>query len=108
IRGQESSALLQGLAPFVELHYNSTLGNADTVQAGRFLIAPDSAHVDELNLSAGFIAVLGERFQLSVGAVVPLRGGDNRTFDWQLGVRGNYFFGPTARNPNRGAFVPGF
>ena len=33
-RAAQPSSRLQGLAPFVELHYNSSVGGADVVSAG--------------------------------------------------------------------------
>jgi hypothetical protein len=108
VRSQESSAMLRGLAPFVELHYNATLGNADSIQAGSFVVTPDQAHVDELNLSAGVIAAIGDRLQVAVGAVAPLKGHNDRTFDWQVGLHVNYYFGVSARDTSRGVFSPGF
>ncbi len=107
-RDEGPSALLRGLAPFVELHYNSTLGNPDQLQAPGFLVGAQDAHIDELNLSAGFLALVGERLQLAVGAVVPLKGSNDRTFDWQVGIHGSYFFGPSARDRSRAAGVSGF
>jgi hypothetical protein len=108
IRNGDPSALLRGLAPFVELHYNATLGNADQIQANQLSIGAQDAHVDELNLSAGVIALVGERLQLAIGAVVPLKGGIDRKFDWQVGVHGSYYFGPSARGGSRAAGASSF
>jgi len=83
-------------------------GLTDQIQAGRFRVGVEDAHIDELNLSAGFLALFGDRLQLSVGAVVPLKGGDDRTFDWQVGVHGSYYFGPSAQDRSRAARVTGF
>jgi hypothetical protein len=94
VRSNDPSALVRGLAPFVELHYNATVGNPDELRTGALAIGAADAHVDELNLSAGLIALLGDRLQVVAGAVVPLKGHDDRSFDWQLGVHCNYVFGP--------------
>src|SRR5581483_8758645 len=107
IRRQDCS-LLRGLAPFLELHYNSTLGRPDMIQAGAFALGAADQHIDELNLSAGVVSQLGDNFLLSVGAVVPMRSAPDRTFDYQIGVHGSYFFGPTARNRNRATPVSSF
>ncbi len=108
IRPEESSSLLRGLAPFVELHYNATLGNPSQLETPSFALVADDAHVDELNLTAGFLSVLGDHCQLGVGVVVPLKGNNDRTFDWQIGIHGNYFFGPSAGDTSRYARATNF
>jgi hypothetical protein len=96
-RNDASSSLLRGLAPFVELHYNSTMGKADSIQAGGFVLGDPNSHFDELNLSAGFALHLGDNLNLYVGAVAPLKGHQDRSFDWQAGIHGNWVFGPSSR-----------
>jgi hypothetical protein len=95
-----------GLAPFAELHYGTTAQDADLISAGSFAIGDLNRRADELNLAVGLIARTGPRSVVSVGAVVPLRGRDDRSFDYQIGVRASVFFGPTARTP--GASPSGF
>jgi hypothetical protein len=102
----DPSATLRGLAPFLELHYRSPLGDQDFVAANGFLIGDLNGNRDELNLTTGLLARLGDRTTVSLAAVVPLRGNDDRSFDFQIGVRLNVFFGPTLWNPGRGTFVP--
>ncbi len=96
-RAADRSARLQGLAPFLELHYNATVGQADVVSAGLFQVGSPGS-LNELNLTAGVATQLGDNFLLHVAAVVPLKGGRDQTFDYQLGIRGSYFFGATARS----------
>ena len=100
-RSEEPAGLLRGLAPFIELHYNTTLGKANSVQAGDFIVGDPNAHLDELNLTAGFTAQFRDNFNLSVGAVVPLQGNENRTFDWQVGIRGSWLFGRSTQDRRR-------
>lgn len=88
---------LAGFAPFVELHYNTTLNDADAIQIENVLITSLGGRVDELNLTAGFVSQFGDNLNVAVGAVAPLKSGFDRFFDAQVGVRANYFFGPTAR-----------
>jgi hypothetical protein len=107
-RTGDSSRWVTALAPFFELHYNTTLNKADTVQSGAFVIGATSGHFDQLNLSTGFVAQIGENFTLALGAAFPLKGGTDRSFDYQLGIRANWFFGPTARERNRATAVQGF
>lgn len=97
---------LRGVAPFVELHYNGAVSNGSVLNAGGGLFIGDTVgNSDELNLTAGITTRLGEQSSLAVAMAAPLRDGQNRTFDYQIGVRLNYFFGYTARNMNRGTFV---
>jgi hypothetical protein len=107
-RAEDSSRWITALAPFFELHYNTTLNRADTIQAGAFVIGATSGHFDQLNLSTGFIAQIAENFTLALGAAFPLKGGTDRSFDYQLGIRANWFFGPTARERSRATAVQGF
>jgi hypothetical protein len=107
-RSSNSSSLINAVAPYIELHYNSTIGNADTVQAGSLMVGLENSHFDELNIGAGFLTQINNRFLLSVGAVAPLKGHDDRSFDWQLGIRGSVLFGPTLRNMTRATPVSSF
>ena len=107
-RVEDSSRWLTALAPFFELHYNTTLNKADIVQGGAFVIGATSGHFDQLNLSTGLIAQISENFTLALGAAFPLKGGTDRSFDYQLGIRANWFFGPTARERSRATPVSSF
>jgi hypothetical protein len=88
---------LRGLAPFFELHYNTTVTDSDTVAAPpRTTIGVADRRFDEVNASVGLTALFGNNLMIMAGLVVPLRDGDNRFFDYQFGVRANWFYGPTA------------
>jgi hypothetical protein len=107
VRNSDPDRLLRGLAPFVELHYNTTISDSDVIQAGNFTIGA-SSDLNELNLSAGVIAQLGDNLNVSAGIVSPLKSSPDRFFDYQIGVRASYFFGPTARSRSAAAQVSGF
>ena len=94
------------LAPFIELHYNTALDNANSIQTTAFSLQSITNRFDELNMSVGVIAKINDNCTLALGAAFPLRGEGNRSFDYQVGLRANIFFGPTARNPSRATFVP--
>ena len=106
-RSTSPSAGLRGLAPFLELHYNSSLGAPDMVSAGPFDVG-NLTHLDELNLAVGLVAQIGDNCNLSIGAVAPMKTAPNRTFDYQLGIHGTIFFGPTARSRSPAAPVTSF
>lgn len=88
---------LAGLAPFVELHYNTTVEDANVIESQGVTVGSLGGRVDELNLTAGIVAQMGNNLNVNVGCVAPLRDDFDRFFDYQVGVRANYFFGPTAR-----------
>jgi len=85
-----SGQFLTGLAPLVELHYTTTLQNADQLQG---IIMPVSQRVDILNLTAGFFFKLGPSAGLTVAGVAPLRTqvGD-KEFDAEVLVQFNRWF----------------
>jgi hypothetical protein len=103
----DRSACLQRLAPFGELHYNSTVNKGDVITSGGTQFGTPT-YLNELNFSAGVIAQIYDNFNLSAGVVTPLRDRPNRTFDYQIGIRGNLFFGPTAQSRSAAAQVSSF
>jgi hypothetical protein len=107
-RSEDRSARLRGLAPFVELHYNSTMGKGDSVQAGAFTIGDPNSSLDELNLTAGLTAQLGDNLSVSLGVVAPLRDQPERTFDWQVGLRASWYFGASSGQRSAASRVSNF
>src|SRR5205807_9860106 len=72
-RSQDSSRSLTALAPFFELHYNTSLEKSGTVQSDGLLITDLSRHSDESNVSLGVITQFGDNFTLALGAAFPLK-----------------------------------
>ncbi len=93
----DSSDMLRGLAPFAELHYNTSLSDASTIQAGGLAVAASNNRFDEWNLTVGATAQIGTNLLVSAGLVMPLSDGANKFFDYQFGLRASWFFGPTAQ-----------
>lgn len=89
--------LLRGLAPFVEFHYNQQLSGQNTVTRGSFSLTSGFDQLSEFNVSTGAATQIGDNTNLMIGATFPMTNNDNRFNDWQVGVRLNYFFGPTGR-----------
>jgi hypothetical protein len=98
---------LQGLASFVEMHYNGTVTQADVLTAGNMQFGM-GGNLDEVNVTAGMIAQLYSNCNLAMGVVVPLRNRPNQTFEYQVGIHGNWFFGPTARNRSAAQTISSF
>jgi hypothetical protein len=79
---------LTGVAPTVELHYTTTMQNADRVPG----IANDFNRWDNLNLTAGLHFALGEWSTLTVFGVAPLKSDRSTSrlsssFDGEVGVQ---------------------
>ena len=106
---------LTGLAPTIEMHYTTTLDNAQIVtlpQEGAAIVTPNALLVppppqvgnrrnrlDILDLTLGTTFEFAKRLTLATGFTLPMRGGDNRTFDWEFQLQLNYYFGGPARPP---------
>jgi hypothetical protein len=88
---------LTGLAAILELHYVSTINEADIIYASAapnhtFSFGNHYGGLDLLNLTAGLHAELRQNTTLRVGAVVPLRPLPDRFFDSELQVSLNHFW----------------
>ena len=73
LRRDGGRMLLTGVAPIVELHYTTTLEDAQGFQAFGSGVAPLAERIDVLNLTAGLQFQLGACSWLSVAGVAPLR-----------------------------------
>jgi hypothetical protein len=81
---------LTGLAPVVELHYTTTLQNAEGVGG---IIEPVSQRVDILNITGGLFFKIGSSAGLTVGGVAPLRTRpSDKEFDAEVLVQFNRWF----------------
>jgi hypothetical protein len=99
---------ITGIAPTVEFHYTSTLKNADiltlpasalyTAANGTVQVEPNPKvgnlrnRVDILDLTLGATFLFKDNMTIAAGLVLPMRQGDNRTFDWEFQVQLNYYF----------------
>ena len=97
IHPSERRGTLRGLAPFVEFHYNQQTQAQNSVTQDSFLITSGFGQLSEFNLTTGFAAQFGANTNLMIGATFPMSNEENRFSDWQIGLRLNYFFGPTGR-----------
>ncbi len=88
--------VLRGFAPFVELHYNTSLNDSDIIRFNGFVIGDTLNEYEELNVTTGCVAQIGDNLNLSLGLVFPLLESPDRSFDYQLGFRANLFLGHTA------------
>ncbi len=76
---------LRGVAAMVELHYTTTLSDADTYFAQNmgFFASPPNRY-DVVNLTAGLNFQVGTGTDIRIGGVVPLDEGENRFFDAEV------------------------
>lgn len=95
-----SARWITGVAPTVELHYTTTMQNADIVSGTTTVGTTDNHAVlgcldnrsDVLDLTAGVHFLLGSKSTLTVAGVAPLRDEDNRSFDAEFLVQFNRYF----------------
>ncbi len=76
---------IRGIAPMVELHYTSTIQDADFVG----LVGNRYNRMDALNITGGLHFQVGARSQLRVAAVAPLRTGSDAFFPAEVSVQFN-------------------
>lgn len=93
-------SFITGIAPIFEVHYNQALGNADTVNNGSInngnvttILTDTNANYSIVNLTAGSHFVFGQRSTLTLAGVVPVTNNNNRSFNGELQVLFNYYFG---------------
>lgn len=105
---------ITGIAPSVELHYTTTLENADLVTLprdfstfsppGETIFGPGLPtpgpvvgnrrnRLDILDVTLATTVELANHATLATGVSFPLREGDNRTYDWEFQVQFNWYFG---------------
>jgi hypothetical protein len=112
VRRDPNARWVNGIAPALELHYTTTMENASVVTLpgdSLFQINPNNPRnlipeqppqvgnfrnrVDILDMTVATTFLIANRATLATAVAFPLRGGDNRTFDWEFQVQLNYYFG---------------
>ena len=87
-----------GLAALLELHYTTTLQDADTISISQrnlnsLTLTSSDGNVDVLNLTAGLHAQFSSRWNIRVAATAPLRRNeDDRLFSSEIQVSANKEF----------------
>jgi hypothetical protein len=121
------NAWLTGIAPTLELHYTTTLTNAQILNLPRdpavgfrgtgtfgangapnvVTFEPPNptvgnlrGRIDLLDLTVGTTFEFANTATLATGFAFPLRTGDNRTFDWEFQIQFNIYFGGGPRAPS--------
>jgi hypothetical protein len=83
-RNESIDAVLTGLATLVELHYTTSLEDAEFASASTVFIGRESNRINLLNLTVGAHAELTDSWAIRSAIVVPLRSGDDRFFDTEF------------------------
>lgn len=86
---ENADACLTGVASIIELHYTTTLNDADLIQQAGFLVGDLSNRFDILNLTMGAHFQFNNRCSVRPGFVLPLRSGDDQQFDFEFFLQGN-------------------
>ena len=88
--------MMNGVAPFAELHWNQSLGaRGDFAANGVILRGGDT--LSELNVTLGVAAQIEANLFVELGFAFPLRPVPDRSFDYQFGLRASYYFGSFGR-----------
>lgn len=82
--------LIQAMVSSLELHYTTTLQDADVVAGNGFFVTDLSRRFDVLNLTTGMHVQLGRSLVLTPAIGVPLRDGLDEQFDYEAVFQVNY------------------
>jgi hypothetical protein len=81
-----------GIAPVIELHYTTSMDDANFVETDLTTVGNPRGRMDIFNMTAGLHFQLGERSLLSVACVAPLRSGDDDIFNSEFVIQFNRAF----------------
>ena len=85
------ASFITGIAPLFEMHYSTTLQDADTAAGNGVAVSSLTQRFDVLNLSAAAVIRIGDRMSIRPGIVVPVRRNHDKQFDYEAGVQINIF-----------------
>jgi hypothetical protein len=91
----QSAGFLTGLAPFFEVHFNQALTTSNLQGLpSTFAVGASNPEFSEVNLAAGVNTLFSNRLNMIAGIVVPVSSGISKFFDFEVGLRFNWLFGP--------------
>jgi hypothetical protein len=88
---------LTGIAPTIELHYNTTLETSESIRTESFLVGDRLQQVSNLNLTLGCYFEFVEDNSLVVGYTAPIGNSADHQFDGELRAFFTHRFGTTSR-----------
>lgn len=89
----DNSSTITSIIPMAELHYTTNLGGSTSFTSDTGVVTSRTQGINSLNFVAGTNVGFGETAYLTVGAGVPIIGGSNRQYDWQVLAQLNILFG---------------
>jgi len=91
---RSNTGLIRGIAPTAELHYSTTVENADNQvnSFGETFIRARDSRIDQLNATGGIVVLLPGGSSLTVAAVTPLRTKNDNDFDAEIAVQLNCLY----------------
>jgi hypothetical protein len=93
---QNKTRGITGIAPLVELHYTTTLQNADIISSSfsssRLTYGNLANRIDVLNMTAGLTIVLGQNSYFTLAGTAPMNDFPNRFFNGEGIALYNWFF----------------
>ena len=86
-KDDSADAFLTGVASMIELHYTSSLQEADTLEPLNSLaVSRRGNRINHLNLTAGLHSEFSRSWAFRSAIVVPLRSGEDRVFDTEIQI----------------------
>ncbi|MCA9217876.1 MAG: hypothetical protein KDB27_32625 [Planctomycetales bacterium] len=92
LRDLTGQRTVRGLAAVSELHYNTSVTDADVAQSTGILFTDNTRRFDVINATLGLHAEIGNAATLTGGMTFPLRTGDDRQFDNEVAAQFNVYF----------------
>jgi hypothetical protein len=88
---EPDSELVTGVASVLELHYTTSLQDADVLDAAGFLVGDSVKRFNILDLTFGSSIQLANGLSLRPGVVVPIRRGSDQQFDYEVFLQLNAY-----------------
>jgi hypothetical protein len=83
---------ITGIAPVIELHYSTTVQDEESLVGEGITVQPLSQRFDVLNFTMGAHVMFHDRFVITPGVSLPLRGNHDHQFDYEAMVLANWYF----------------
>jgi hypothetical protein len=96
-QSNDPNALVRGVAPTLEMHYNRSLNDADVIVSGPFRVGDFAENIEVFNAVAGVNLNCRHDVIVTAGYTVPIGGGADQQFDGEFRLILNWFFGATNR-----------
>ena len=85
------ASFITGVAPMLELHYATTVQDAETITGNGVTVSGQSQRIDILNASAAAVIRIHDRMTIRPGIVFPLRRNHDKQFDFEAGIQVNLY-----------------